>query len=191
MGRFDEGFEHYRRALEVDPLSSAISSDLGIALYYARRYDRAVAELQRTIQLDPKFSRTYHYLARVHAQRGRYLEAVEEHQKGWLIAGEDPAGVARKAAALREAVERSGARGFWQKRLELELQKTARETDWVHDVALLYARLGEKDLAFAWLERAYADRTFELLFLKVGPEWDNLRGDPRFEDLLRRIGLPD
>src|SRR5262249_7978119 len=64
---------------------------------------------------------------------------------------------------------------------------TSREGEWAHDVAVLYARLGDKDRAFSWLERAYASRTFELLFLEVGPEWDNLRGDPRFEDLLRRI----
>jgi hypothetical protein len=57
-------------------------------------------------------------------------------------------------------------------------------------VALLSARLGDKDQAFSWLERAHAFRTFELLFLKVDPEWDSIRGDPRFPDLLRRIGLP-
>jgi TolB-like protein/Tfp pilus assembly protein PilF len=189
LGRFDEAFEHYRVALEVDPLSPAISSDLGISLYYARRYDRAVAALQRTIQADPKFSRSYHYLARVHAQEGRYLEALDQHQKGWLIAGEDPAGVARRVAALQEAADGSGAVGFWRKSLDLELQKTTRSSEWAHDVALLYARLGDKDQAFSWLERAYADRVFELLFLKVGPEWDELRGDPRFANLLRRIGL--
>jgi eukaryotic-like serine/threonine-protein kinase len=188
-GRFDEAFEHYRRALEVDPLSSAISSDLGISLYYARHYDRAVAELQRTIQADPKFSRTHQYLARVYAQVGRYREAVDEHQKGWLLAGDNPDAVAQRTEAIREALARSGAQGFWRKRLELELQKTAGDTDWALDVAMLYARLGEKDQAFSWLERAYADRVFELLFLKVGPEWDNLRDDPRFESLLRRIGL--
>jgi len=189
LGRFDEGLEHYRRALELDPLSSAISSDLGISLYYARRYDRAVAELQRTIRADPKFSRTHHYLARVHAQLGLYPEAIDEHQRGWLIAGHEPAGVALKVAALREAVERSGPRGFWQELLDLELQKTTRPTEWAHDVALLYARLGDEDQALSWLEKAYPDRPFELLFLKVGPEWDALRGDPHFEELLRRIGL--
>ena len=71
------------------------------------------------------------------------------------------------------------------------MKKTGRQCEWEHDVAVLYARLGEKNRAFSWLERAYAHRTFELLFLKVGPEWDNLRGDPRFDDLLRRIGLAD
>jgi tetratricopeptide (TPR) repeat protein len=190
MGRFDEGLEHYRQALEVDPLSSAIRSSLGLQLYYARRYDRAIAELQKTVQADPKFSRTYHYLARVYAQLGRYPEAVDAHRKGWLFAGNAPESVAQRSEALREAVERSGARGFWQKLLEFELQKTARETEWALDVALLYARLEEKDQAFSWLEKAYAARAYELLYLKVGPEWDNLRGDPRFEDLLRRIGMP-
>ncbi len=121
---------------------------------------------------------------------GRYREAVDEHRKGWLFEGDDPHEVAQRTQALEEALERSGARGFWRKRLELELQKTARETKWAHDVALLYARLEEKDEAFAWLEKAYAVRAYDLLYLKACPEGDSLRGDPRFPDLLRRIGLP-
>ena len=89
-----------------------------------------------------------------------------------------------------QAFERSGARGFWRKRLDLKLQETVRETKWAHEVALLYARLDEKDEAFAWLERAYAGRAYDLLFLNVAPEVDSLRDDPRFRDLLRRIGSP-
>ena len=189
-GRFDEAFEHYRRALEMDPLSSAIGSDLGLTWFYDREYERAIAELNKTIQADPKFSRAYHHLARVYAQLGRYREAIDEHRKGWLFAGDDADEVAQRTQALKEALERSGARGFWRKRLELELQRTTRQSKWAHDVALLYARLEERDQAFAWLEKAYAARAFELLFLKVGPEWDSLRGDPRFQDLLRRVGLP-
>ena len=189
LGRFDEALEHYRRALEVDPLSSAIGSDHGISLFYARRYDDAIAELKKALDADPKFSRTHHYLARVYAQVGRYREAVDEHQKGWLFAGDDPEPVARRTAGIREALGRSGARGFWEALLELERQKDPRPSEWAHDIAVFHARLGEKDQSFSWLEKAYADRPFELLFLKVGPEWDNLRGDPRFLDLLRRIGL--
>jgi tetratricopeptide (TPR) repeat protein len=190
MGRFDEGLEHYRQALEVDPLSSVIGSSLGLQLYYARRYDRAIAQLKRIIQADPKFTRTHHYLARVYAQVGRHPEAVEEHRKGWLVEGDDPDDVARRTEALKEALERSGARRFWQKCLDLELQKTSRDADRALDLALLYARLEEKDQAFSWLEKAYAARAYELLYLDVGPEWDTLRGDPRFRDLLRRIGSP-
>jgi TolB-like protein/Flp pilus assembly protein TadD/predicted Ser/Thr protein kinase len=187
LGRFDEALEHYRRAQEVEPLSSAIGSDFGIGLYYARRYDEAIAELTKVIQADPKFSRTHHYLARVYSQLGRHREALDEHQKGWLSAGEQPEGVARRTAAVRQALERSGARGFWQQLLEFELQEKGRQSDWEHNVAVIHARLGEKHQAFSRLERAYADRTFELLFLEVGPEWDTLRDDPRFDDLLRRI----
>jgi TolB-like protein/tetratricopeptide (TPR) repeat protein/predicted Ser/Thr protein kinase len=189
MGRFDEALDHYRRALEVEPLSSAIGSDFGIALYYARRYDQAIAELTKVIEADPKFSRTHHYLARVYAQRGQYREALDEQQKGWLVAGDNPDGVAHRSAAIREALGRSGAPGFWQQLRKLEVEKTNHPSDWEHDVAALYARLGDRDQALAWLERAYTKRTFELLFLKVAPEWDKLRGDPRFDDLLRRIGL--
>ena len=189
-GRFDEAFEHYRLALEVDPLSSAIRSDLGLTWFYARDYERAIAEFRKTLQADPKFAHAYHNLARVYAQVGRYKEAVDEHRKGWLAAGEDPDEIARRTQALKQALERSGARGFWRKRLELVLADTTRESKWAHDVALLYARLDEKDEAFAWLDKAYAGRAYDLLYLKVCPEVESLRGDPRFKDLLRRIGLP-
>ena len=114
MGRFDDAFEHFGLALEVDPLSPAISSDVGISWFYARDFDRAIAELQKSIAADPTFSRTYHYLAGVYAHVGRYADAVEEHQRGWLRAGDDPAGIAARTTALRAAVRQSGGQGFWR-----------------------------------------------------------------------------
>ncbi len=189
-GRSGEALDHYRQALEVDPLSSAIRSDLALTWFYARDYERAIAELKKTVEADPKFGHAYHHLARVYAQVGRYREAAEEHRKGWLFAGDDPTLVEQRSRGLRQAFERSGARGFWRKRLDLKLQETVRETKWAHEVALLYARLDEKDEAFGWLEKAYAGRAYDLLFLNVAPEVDSLRDDLRFRDLLRRIRSP-
>ena len=190
MGRFDDAFEHFGLALEVDPLSPAISSDVGISWFYARDFDRAIAELQKSIAADPTFSRTYHYLAGVYAHVGRYADAVEEHQRGWLRAGDDPAGIAARTTALRAAVRQSGGPGYWREQLAAELRTTTRPVSWPHDVALLYAQLGDRDEAFAWLEKAYANRLFGLLFLKVSPEWDGIRDDPRFAALQRRVDHP-
>lgn len=188
MGHFDEAFELYRQASELDPLSSAINSDVGLAWYFARDYDRAIAELQKSIEADATFSRTHHYLAKVYAQVGQYTEAVDAQQKGWLLAGDDPHDVARRVGALRLALGQSGSQGFWK--AQLELTEASRGPDSTVDVAELYARLGDPDRAFALLERAFALRLFALLFLNVDPAWDELRDDPRFRDLMRRIGFP-
>ena len=76
-----------------------------------------------------------------------------------------------------------------KKQLEVELQEPERETRWAHDVALMYAHLDEKDEAFAWLEKAYTARAYDLLYFGVFPEWAGLRGNPRYRDLARRIGV--
>jgi adenylate cyclase len=188
LRRFDEAFELYRQASQLDPLSSAISSDVGLTWYFARDYDRAIAELKKSIEADPTFSRTHHYLAKVYAQLGQYAEAVLAQQKGWLLAGHNPDDVEQRITGLRIALEHSGPQGFWQQ--QLELAESSRGPDWPIDVAELYARLGDRDRSFALLEKAFAERLFAMLFLNVDPAWDGLRDDPRFHDLLRRIGFP-
>lgn len=188
MGRFDEAFELYRQAAALDPLSSAISSDIGIAWYYARDYDRAIAELRKCIDADPAFSRTHFYLAKVYTQAGRYAEAMDAQRKGWLLAGDKPDDVARRIEALEVAFERSGPEGYRES--QLELAQSMRGPDWPVDAAELYARLGDKDRSFALLENAFAARRFALLFLNVDPAWDVVRDDPRFRDLIQRIGMP-
>lgn len=189
LGRFDEAFELYRQAQALDPLSSAIGSDVGLAWHYSRDHDRAMAELRKSIEADPDFSRTYRYLATVYAHVGRYAEAVDAQQEAWLMAGDEPDAVEQRTDALRAALEGSGPPGFWRQQLELE-KAASGERDRPVRVAQLYARLGERERAFALLERAYAARLFAMLFLNVDPAWDVVRDDPRFQDLLVRIGFP-
>ncbi|MGB5346571.1 MAG: tetratricopeptide repeat protein [Woeseia sp.] len=188
LRQFDEAFELYRQAAVLDPLSPAISSDAGLAWYLARDYERAIAELRKSIDADPTFSRTHTYLAGVHAELGQYAESIAALQQGWLLAGESAADVERKITRLRAALESSGPQGFWQQQLELALSSPGPERP--VDTAKLYARTGASDEAFALLEKAFADRLFDMLYLNVDPAWDSLRDDPRFDDLLRRIGFP-
>lgn len=188
MGRFDEGIELYRQAAALDPLSSAISSDIGIAWYFARDYDRAIAELEKSIDADPAFSRTHLYLAKVYAQVGRYTEAMHAQQEGRLLAGDNSDELARRVERLQLALKRSGPQGYWE--TQLQFAEASRGADWPVDAAELYARVGDADRSFELLEIAYAKRQFPLLFLNVDPAWDSVRDDPRFRDLMQRIGMP-
>ena len=191
VGRFDESFAEYNRALELDPFSFAISTDLGIAYYYARQYDRSIEHLQKLIELDPNYLRTHNYLFKVYEERGMFEEALIEREKSSLLLGENPEKVAKSKAAIKDALKASGERGYWQKILDLR-KETARSGKPVKalDMAILYAKLNEREQAFIWLEKAVEDRAPNIFFLKVSPEWDNIRSDPRFQDLLRRVGLP-
>jgi serine/threonine-protein kinase len=190
LGRVEEGLVLQKRALEIDPLSLAISSDLGLSYYYARQYDRALEQLQKTLALDPLFFRTYFYLARIYEQLRQYDKAIAEYQKGLLRRGENPERVEPITAALSAALAGSGERGYWQKRLEVKRQHPQWHSEWECDLAGVLARLGESERALAELEKAYQEGLFDLLFLRVSPEFDGLRGDPRFQDLVRRTGLP-
>ncbi len=201
VGRFDESFAEYKRALELDPLSLAISTDLGLAYYLSRQYDRAIEHLKKLRETDPNYVRTHFYLARVYEQKGMFEEAISEYEKGFILEGDNPNDVAKDIASLRSSFKVGGAKGYWQKILDRTIEGQERGDfdgkflflrvkQLPFDIARLYAHLGERYEAFRWLEKAYQERNGELAELKVAPEWDNLRSDSRFQDLLRRVGLP-
>ena len=191
MGRFDESFAEYNRALELDPLSFAISTDLGMAYYNARQYDRAIEHLKKLVELDPTYVRTHEYLATVYGEKEMFEEVLAEREKAAMLQGANSEEIAQAKAALRNALKTSGAKGYWQKVLDFtkeEMQKG--KSVYPMDMAIFYAKLNERDEAFRWLDKAFEDRDSGMAVLKVAPEWDNLRSDPRFQDLMRRIGLP-
>jgi serine/threonine protein kinase/Tfp pilus assembly protein PilF len=187
-GLFDESFVEYRRALELDPLSLAIGTDLGLAYYYARQYDRAIEYLKKLIEMDPNYVRTHIYLAQVYEEKGMFEEAIAEMEKGIVANGQNPDEVAKAMGTLKAALRASGARGYWQRRFDL-LREHEQSLNPL-EMASLFARLGQTDQAFIWLQKAYDERRVNLIWLKVSPEWDNLRSDPRFPELVRRVGLP-
>jgi TolB-like protein/Tfp pilus assembly protein PilF len=191
LGRFDESFTEYNRALELDPLSLAISTDLGMAYYYARQYDRAIEHFKKLIELDPNYVRTHFYLARVYEEKGMFEEAFAEREKGIILSGGNAEKVAREKIQITNALKTSGAKGYWQKLLDLTEESAQQKGESPNslDMAVLYARLNKRHEAFEWLEKAYQERE-SLSFLNAESDWDNLRDDPRFQDLLRRVGLP-
>jgi TolB-like protein/Tfp pilus assembly protein PilF len=192
QGRFEEGFANYNKALELDPLSLAISTDLGLGYYYARRYDQAIDHFKKLIEMDPNYVRTHSYLAHVYEEKEMFEEAIREYDKGLVLSGEDPGEVAEDSRKFFNAYKSSGARGYWLQVLEyLKENRPGGKPSHRMDMAKTCARLGERDEAFAWIEKALEVGERGGMRLKVSPEWDNLRDDPRFQPLLKRVGFPE
>ena len=185
MGRHQEAIAENKRAQELDPLALIINVALGARFYLARQYDEAVRQLLKTLELDPNFPRVHFRLGLTYVQKGMYREAVAELQKTVELSGRDSIYV----ASLAYVYGMSGQKAEALKLLDELKQRSNREYVSPYYMAFAYVGLGEKDQAFAWLERACQERDFWLRLLKVDPVWDSLRSDPRFADILRRIGF--
>jgi tetratricopeptide (TPR) repeat protein len=184
QGRHKEAIAEIRRAKEINPVSLIILAVEVSILYIAREYDEAIAQGQKALEMDPHFAEVYGYLRRAYDQKGMYKEAIAARQMRRKLAGLD----AEETATLREAAAATSAAVYWQKRLEQQVEDSKRELSAAVDLAEIYAQLGEKDEAFKWLERAYEERSVMMMYLKVLPNLDPLRSDPRYADLLGRVG---
>lgn len=187
LGRYDESIAERKRAQELDPLSLIINFELGTAFYYGRDYDRAIEQFQKTLELDPNFPPVYPFLAAAYEQKGLYDQAVAGFQKGITQRGGTEWSFSKSGLGHIYAVTGKNR----EARTVLDELKQLSQKEYVpaDGIALIYAGLGDKEAAFAWLEKAYEEHAFKMAFLKVEPRWDNLRADPRYADLLRRIGL--
>lgn len=188
-GRFDESFAEYQRALELDPLSLAVKTDLGFNYYYSRQFDRAVEYLEKLKELNPNYSRIYYFLADVYEKKEMYAEAIAEDYQGSMLDGANLLMMSERNTALENAVKTSGAKGYYEKMAELESVEEGVNSPAV-TLAMYHARLGERNKAFELLEKGYKEHSQLLVWLKVSPKFDDLRSDPRFADLIRRVGLP-
>jgi ABC-type dipeptide/oligopeptide/nickel transport system ATPase subunit len=183
QGRFEEALSLEDRALAQDPASVLANRDRAIVLYLAGRYEEAVEQSQRTLELDRYYASAYLYLGRAYEQLNRPKEAVEAYITPLTFREENR----EMVAALRDAASRGGLKAFWKMRLHYLLKEPEVPTN---SVATAYVRLGDHDNAIAWLERLAAERGAWTVGLAANPVWDPLRGDPRFQDLLRRSNLP-
>ena len=181
----DEGIAEIKRARELDPLNRVMNVDVGEILLYARRYDEAIEALNHAIGMDASRANAHYDLAQAYDRKGMDGEAVKEYLRDEVLSGETQETI----AALRDGYRASGLRGFWQKKLELAKESSRRSYTLSIIPARLYARLGERDRAFDWLEKSYAEHLPTLVDLKVDPMFDGLRSDPRYIDLLRRVGF--
>ncbi|MDQ4122174.1 MAG: protein kinase [Acidobacteriota bacterium] len=186
MRRFDEALAEIRRARELDPFSLLINWNVGRILYFARRYDEALNELRRTLEMDQNFARTHVYLQSVYLKKGMNDEAFAELLKVEALSGTS----AERITELKNAYASGGWKSVWQKKVEFALEDAKSRYVTSLSMAFLYTKTGDRNRALEWLSRAYEEREGSLVNLNADPYWDELRADLRFQDLLRRIGLP-
>jgi tetratricopeptide (TPR) repeat protein len=185
LGRYTEAIAEARRAYALDPISPATSGELAAVYYRARQYDQAIAQCQKMLDLDPQaYVRLRGVLEHVYEQLGWYDKAVAERVNAWTVLGQ-----AEKAAALKAAYDESGWKGYMQKTADSLIERAMLGKVGSFDMAKVYTRLGDKDRTFEWLEKAYAERSAGIVSIKSDPAFDWLHADPRFQRLLRRIGL--
>jgi|HubBroStandDraft_6_1064221.scaffolds.fasta_scaffold03974_2 TolB-like protein/DNA-binding winged helix-turn-helix (wHTH) protein/Tfp pilus assembly protein PilF len=183
-GRTDEAIAEIRKAQELDPLSPVIMTDLGKDLYLARRYEEAVVELRRALEIDPSFISAHNWLSDTFLEQGKYAEAIAELEQTKPFKEERI--YVRQTAYL---YARMGRRAEGRRALARSLQLSEGKSVSLGAVALCYAALGEKDKAFLWLEKAYAERSSFMTTLKYWSVFDPIRSDPRFADLVKRTRL--
>lgn len=178
LGRQEEAQTELKRALEIDPLSLIINVSYGECLLYARRYDDAIAQLNKTLELDAGFAAAHSNLARMYLAKGSYADAVSEFARYQELAGEP-----QTAALMRESFAKGGWQGFLR-RMTGEQRPASLPR---YEVVVFYAALGEKEKAFAELNKSY--KIFGRI-LRGDPLLDPLRDDPRFGVLVRNVGFP-
>jgi len=184
LGRYDEAIAEMREAENLDPLSLIINADLAELLVLAHSYDESIRQSRKTIEMDPNFALAHNQLAQAYLQKHMNDEAVAELQKAEQLSGGGPTIMANLARAYAASGKRSEAL-----KLLSDLKKRSNSI-YSHgsEIAVIYAALGDTDQAMNWLEKGYAERFNPGVLLRPG--FDPLRSDPRFQDLVRRIGLP-
>jgi len=187
QGRFDESYREYDKAISLDPLSMAIKTDLAFAHYYARDYDGSMEMLGKVKAIDPNFLRTENYIFLIQRAKGEYELAIDSLERFYSMEVEN--GIRENAQDVKSWITRfrkefaeNGAAGFWRANSKIYYRDN-------YQPAITIAQLGDKDQAFAFLEAAFKERNSGLVWLKVEPLLDPLRDDPRFADLMTRVGF--
>ena len=183
--RLDEAAKQMKRALELDPLSVPCNLGVGWSLYYARRFDEAIAHYRKTVEIAPRLPMVLYELGLSYQNTGNYDAAMEVYRRGHDLSR----GEAASLMLLSHLSALMGRHTEARKLLgELEERSTREYVPSVY-MAFVHVGLGDRDLAFAWFDKAYEERCNYLIYLSVEPSLDTIRGDPRYVELVGRVGL--
>jgi len=188
VARREEALAQFKRALEVDPLNLTFNVCLAIGYRDARQYDLALDQFKKTIEIDPNFPGAHDNLGDTYRDMGKYDLWLEQWTKGATLANDrEELAIAEEAARV---YRKGGFRAATSRIVELRKQLAQRRYVDPGSIAYGYATLGDKDEVFYWFEKAYSEKAQGLQFIKVAKPMDPFRSDPRYIDLLKRMGLP-
>ena len=186
MGHHEKAIHAAQQALDLDPVSLRANSHVGLALYRARQYDAAVKRFRETLHLNPDFADAHVMLGVTLVQTGMHREAIAEFQRAGELTANSPEILGLLGYAYGMSGMKREARDVLRELDDLKRQKRYVSS---FSQATIYIGLGEIDLAFKWLERAYEERLWYLALLAVDPMFDRLRADARYTHLIRRMNL--
>jgi len=188
LGNHEQAFKHYRRAVELEPLNLNALHNLAMEYFSSRQYDQCIEYSKKILEIDPTFASAHLDLSIVYRLTSKYDLWLEEWEKGARL-NNDPEDIAL-VKAVKQEYAMLGPHGAMKRHVALQEKQAKRiyiDPAWI---AGNYALLGEKDRAFSWLEKAFREKSGGLLNIKSAPVFDSLRSDPRYADLLKRMGLP-
>jgi tetratricopeptide (TPR) repeat protein len=185
-GLTEQAITATNRARELDPLSLAISVQRGFLLENARRYDEAIEQFHGVIAVDPNHYQAHWMLSHTYAVNGQFDQAIGAGEKAVALSQRAPGAL----GILGMIYGLAGRKGEATKILKELIELNERRYVTPAALAYVYIGLGDKDQAFLWLEKAYQEHSYFISYIKVVPVADPLRSDPRFDDMLRRVGLP-
>jgi Tfp pilus assembly protein PilF len=188
LGNLDEALAHYQKAVQLDPLNLNAMTNVGATYVGTRRYDQAIAQLNKLLEIDPNYATAHAVLAEVYEAQGKYDLWLDESEKAATLAKDADQLALLKAARLEYA--RAGYRAATKRVAEVYEEQSKRVYIDPVSIAIAYATLDDKDKAFFWLEKAFAEKSDLIRILKTRPSFDSLRSDPRYADLLRRMNIP-